>query len=302
MFDLRYHVVSLAAVFLALVIGILLGVGISGRAPSTSSSATATSSGSPSSRASSRRQGGGRVQRAGSGARRSSSSLGAYPALMENRLAGRRVARPLRRLGEARAPDGRADASRDADAGGAPHLRASSVPLDAEAIDARSAAIQSSPAIAGADRLRRARSARSRASSRRRRHAALGRSLARSSSSRSSGLERARAATAIVVARHGRAAAGGDRPRLLAGFYECLASGGSRWSASRPPRRRRLGACALPPPGTRERRRVDTRARPARARLLLAGATRGHYGVKDTAERILPRDRAGRARHLGAGG
>ena len=31
MFDLRYHVASLAAVFLALVIGILLGVGISGR-------------------------------------------------------------------------------------------------------------------------------------------------------------------------------------------------------------------------------------------------------------------------------
>src|SRR5918995_7274213 len=29
MFDLRYHVVSLAAVFLALVIGVLLGVGIS---------------------------------------------------------------------------------------------------------------------------------------------------------------------------------------------------------------------------------------------------------------------------------
>jgi hypothetical protein len=28
-FDLRYHVVSLAAVFLALVIGVLLGVGIS---------------------------------------------------------------------------------------------------------------------------------------------------------------------------------------------------------------------------------------------------------------------------------
>ena len=31
MFDLRYHVASLAAVFLALVIGILVGVGISGR-------------------------------------------------------------------------------------------------------------------------------------------------------------------------------------------------------------------------------------------------------------------------------
>ena len=29
MFDLRYHVASLAAVFLALVIGILVGVGIS---------------------------------------------------------------------------------------------------------------------------------------------------------------------------------------------------------------------------------------------------------------------------------
>jgi uncharacterized protein YlxW (UPF0749 family) len=30
-FDLRYHVASLAAVFIALVIGILVGVGISGR-------------------------------------------------------------------------------------------------------------------------------------------------------------------------------------------------------------------------------------------------------------------------------
>ncbi len=31
MFDLRYHVASLAAVFIALVVGILVGVGISGR-------------------------------------------------------------------------------------------------------------------------------------------------------------------------------------------------------------------------------------------------------------------------------
>src|SRR4051794_23447455 len=31
MFDLRYHVASLAAVFLALIIGILVGVGISGK-------------------------------------------------------------------------------------------------------------------------------------------------------------------------------------------------------------------------------------------------------------------------------
>ena len=31
MFDLRYHVASLAAVFLALIIGILVGVGISDR-------------------------------------------------------------------------------------------------------------------------------------------------------------------------------------------------------------------------------------------------------------------------------
>ena len=31
MFDLRYHVASLTAVFLALVIGILVGVGVSGR-------------------------------------------------------------------------------------------------------------------------------------------------------------------------------------------------------------------------------------------------------------------------------
>jgi hypothetical protein len=35
MFDLRYHVASLAAVFLALIIGILVGVGISDRGSST---------------------------------------------------------------------------------------------------------------------------------------------------------------------------------------------------------------------------------------------------------------------------
>ena len=31
MFDLRYHVASLAAVFVALLVGILVGVGLSGR-------------------------------------------------------------------------------------------------------------------------------------------------------------------------------------------------------------------------------------------------------------------------------
>ena len=31
MFDFRYHVASLAAVFIALVLGILVGVGLSGR-------------------------------------------------------------------------------------------------------------------------------------------------------------------------------------------------------------------------------------------------------------------------------
>ena len=55
MFDLRYHVASLAAVFVALIIGILVGVGISDRGLVDRGTGFSSRSGSPISRTSSAR-------------------------------------------------------------------------------------------------------------------------------------------------------------------------------------------------------------------------------------------------------
>src|SRR2546423_5055832 len=135
MFDLRYHVASLAAVFLALVIGILVGVGISDH---------------------------GLVDRAQRGlleqriakleedlrnARRHTDDLAAqqraaqsfvtatYPALMDNRLRGKRIA--LVFLGPAN-PRVRAtleQALADANGRGWVRVRALDLPLDVPQID-----------------------------------------------------------------------------------------------------------------------------------------------------------------------
>jgi hypothetical protein len=91
-FDLRYHVASLAAVFLMLVVGILIGVGISGRGFVSDAERTRLNGDIADLRA----------QLDASNAdvddlkRRQKGAedfvTGAYPALVENRLAGKRVA------------------------------------------------------------------------------------------------------------------------------------------------------------------------------------------------------------------
>ena len=92
MFDLRYHVASLAAVFLMLVVGILIGVGISGRGFVSDAERTRLNGDIADLRA----------QLDASNAdvddlkRRQKAAedfvKGAYPALVENRLAGKRIA------------------------------------------------------------------------------------------------------------------------------------------------------------------------------------------------------------------
>ena len=137
MFDLRYHVASLAAVFLALVIGILVGVGISDRGLSTvrrrgllerevaSLQNTARSAGSTQT---------GRPSPA-SRTRPADFINETYPALVRNRLtrqAGRGRLRRLRRMAACRSAVNRALI----DAGGQQlRLRALKVPIDAQQID-----------------------------------------------------------------------------------------------------------------------------------------------------------------------
>lgn len=92
MFDLRYHVASLTAVFLALIIGILVGVGISGKGFVSDSerkllNEKIDSLHSQLDSATRRGDGLARSQRAAQ-----TFVKDAYPTLMEQRLAGRRVA------------------------------------------------------------------------------------------------------------------------------------------------------------------------------------------------------------------
>jgi len=135
MFDLRYHVASLAAVFLALVIGILVGVGISDRGLVDKAQRGLL------------QQRINQLQGELSDARKRSGDLAAeqraaqafisdtYPTLMHDRLRGKRIA--LVFLGPTR-PDVRASleqALADAGASGWARVRALKLPLDVPAVD-----------------------------------------------------------------------------------------------------------------------------------------------------------------------
>ncbi len=90
MVDLRYHLASLAAVFVALAVGILLGVAISGKISDASDSASQARIADLSRQLENER---GRIQSAVErGAAGENVVLSAYPVLMENRLAGKHIA------------------------------------------------------------------------------------------------------------------------------------------------------------------------------------------------------------------
>jgi hypothetical protein len=134
MFDLRYHVASLAAVFLALIIGILVGVGISGKgfvSDSERSLFNQRIADLKSQLDSATRRGDGlaRAQRAAQ-----SFVADAYPALMDGRMTGQRVA-----LVFAGPEDGRTrslveQALGDAGGGSPRRTRALKLPIDPAAL------------------------------------------------------------------------------------------------------------------------------------------------------------------------
>jgi hypothetical protein len=91
-FDLRYHVASLAAVFLMLVVGILIGVGISGRGFVSDAERTRLNGEIANLR---EQLDASRADVDDLGRRQKAAEdfvKGAYPALVENRLAGKRIA------------------------------------------------------------------------------------------------------------------------------------------------------------------------------------------------------------------
>jgi hypothetical protein len=128
MFDFRYHVASLVAVFLALVVGIVIGVGLSGQGVVQESEREGLNNTIEGLRADLER-----ARTRGEQERAATQFVeAAYPAVMENRLAGKRIAVVfVGRANELRS----AVSSAVSDAAGTiVRLRALKVPVDEEAL------------------------------------------------------------------------------------------------------------------------------------------------------------------------
>ena len=284
MFDLRYHVASLTAVFLALVIGILVGVGIADRGsrpgeeePARAAGCAAPDAARPGSKHS-----------ALSDREQHAAQLyvnETYPVLVRNRLRGKRIAVVF--VGSA---DGklRSPYRRTLTDAGAQQvrLRALKMPIDASTVDARLASQTDGSSYVGKAQLETL-------------GQALGEELVAGGDTPlwdtltdtlveeqfGGGKE---PVDGVVVAADGPAAAGGTSKFLL-GLYKGLGSAGlpavgvettdaADSAVARLPARRAL----------ERRRRRHAGGPPRRSSLLLAGAPAGQYGLKPTARAVVP--------------
>jgi predicted Zn-dependent protease with MMP-like domain len=279
MFDLRYHVISLAAVFLALVIGILVGVAISdpGLADRTELEL--------------QREEIARLEDQLSAANRRADERraaaqfvdAAYAAVMKDRLAGKRIVVVF--VGSVARELGAAVNRALLDAGGpVVLLRALAVPLRVDAVDA---ALDGKTALAGY---------------RGEGHLAdLGRDLGRElveggkaplwSALADELLEQRRGAAAqeadaVVVVRTAKPQ-GGETGRFLLGFYAGLRSSapvvGVEASTADPsaiPAYRRARFSSVDA--------IETRLGKVALAVLLQGEVQGHFGLGDGADAVLP--------------
>jgi hypothetical protein len=288
MFDLRYHVVSLAAVFLALVLGVLLGVGISetGRVDEVERDAYEA-------RIADLQE---RVQAAETEDVASERELRAaqeivdraYPALIAERLAGMHVARVyVGPVADGAISSGVDKLLKDGGASGSPYLRALKVPIDPDAIDRALEGRTEFARYDGVDRF-----------------SEVGAGLAEELLSEgdtplwdalSSQLvlneegSGSRAPDAVVVGRTVEPQEG-ETAALLAGFYERLASGGVPVVAVEAVESRPTGVPSYRRQGLATVDSIDTRIGRLAAALVLGGAPPGSYGLKAGADRLLPRE------------
>ena len=286
MFDLRYHVASLAAVFLALVIGILVGVGISsggfvqkGERRILNDKIDELERSLDAARA---RTGDlSRAQRATATYVEES-----YPMLMADRLARRRVALVFVGPVDAEMRDLVERTLVDAGAGATLRMRALRVPVDTDALGGL---LDGRPALA---RYRRADAARE--LGQRLAHelvrggkAPVWRLLSPQLVAERSGNE-GLPADAVVVARS-VAPQQGPTSRLLRGFYEGLAASGVPAVGVETSRAATTAVDAFDKASLSSVDFVDTEVGRLALALLLAGGRPGSYGLKQTAtDGILP--------------
>jgi Copper transport outer membrane protein, MctB len=288
-FDLRYHVVSLAAVFLALVIGILLGVGVSetGRVDKVERDSYEARISDLEGQLESARA----ADVASAREQRAAEEIvdRAYPALIDGRLDRKRIAR----LYIGPEGDGKISSSIDtllSDAGAStssPYLRALKVPIDPDAIMGALDGHAELARYAGPDRFDELGSALA--------DELLGEgdtplwdALSQQLVLNEEGSGR-RPPDAVIIGRTVEPQQG-ETAALLAGFYKRLASSGipvvaveaSDTDPSGVPTYRRDGLSTVDD--------VDTKVGRLAAALVLGGAQPGSYGIKQTADRLLPRE------------
>jgi hypothetical protein len=286
MFDLRYHVASLAAVFIALVIGILVGVGISSRGVVSNPERSLLNERITELQA---RLDGATARAAALSRQQSASSTfvsDSYAALMHARLEGKRVA--LLFVGSI-SPGLRAQIEKAlVDAGAKPLLRvrAVKVPIDPDALAAALADRPAFAAYAGNEEIDKLGAALAK-------EFVLGKdtrlwdALSNQLVEEQAGREQ-QAADGVVVVRSARPQEGATS-RFLAGLYSGLAGTGppavgvesSSAALTAVPAFRRVGLSTVDD--------VDTSTGRLALVVVLAGGRPGHYGTKDTAtDGILP--------------
>jgi hypothetical protein len=285
MFDLRYHVASLAAVFLALIIGILVGVGISGRGFVDKSERNKLEAriDALQSRLDAEQE------RNGDLSRQQQASLDfikdAYPALMHDRLKGMRIALVFIGSIDGGIRKSVETALSDANARPLLRIRALKVPVDAQTLDA---ALTGRPAFArylGDKQL-----------------GPLGRALGKELvaggatplwdtlspqlvEERLGGQKRA--ADGVVVVRSAQPQQK-ETARFLRGLYAGLSSGGAPAVGVESSDDNPSAVKAFARDGLSTVDDIDTATGRLALALLLGGGDRGDYGLKDTADGILP--------------
>jgi hypothetical protein len=286
MFDLRYHVASLAAVFLALIIGIVVGVGISGKGFVSDSERSLFNEriADLKGRLESATLRGAELARAQRAAQ--AFVADAYPALMDGRMTGKRVALVFVGPVDGRTRSLVEQALRDA--GGQPPLRTVAVKLPVDLPPIRRA-LSGRPALAPLATDRRIDDLGRR----------LGEELVAAGDSvlwqlLSADLVEERSGKApppadgVAVART-VAPQAGPTARFLAGFYAGLGSAGVPAVGVE---RSQAGDSAVGAFAKQDLSTVDdleTEAGRLAFVLLLGGATPGQYGVKTTADDgVLP--------------
>ncbi len=286
MFDLRYHVASLAAVFLALIIGIVVGVGISGKGFVSDSERSLLNEriADLKSRLDSATLRGAELARAQRAAQ--TFVADAYPALMNGRMAGKRVALVFVGPVDGRTRSLVEQALDDAGGPGVLRLRALKMPIDLPTLRR---ALKSRPALALLATERRIDDLGRR----------LGQDIVAAGDSplwqllsddlveERSGRD-APPADGVVVVRTVPPQAGATA-RFLAGFYAGLGSGGVPAVGVERSQRGDSAVSAFAKQELSTVDDVDTQAGRLALVLLLEGSTPGQYGVKKTAtDGVLP--------------